>query len=170
MQRGRVRRGSQRRAGIYPLPFVGFKLFSFQKPTETHKHTSGFQTEEGGGGYWDFPPPEILKFAVIIASTATIGSIPYNQEVSQGKIFAFFTDLFLSVKILVHETIFTSLIMGIGSEFTKIKSQKLKWMSFRENFTPRNSLAIRYLQTSELNLTFLVLKYVQDFLKIQQVH
>ena len=34
--------------------------------------------------------------------------------------------------------------MGIGSESVKIKSQKLKRMIFRENFTTRNFLAIRY--------------------------
>ena len=69
-----MRRDSQRRAGIYPLPFVGFKLFSFQKPTETHKHTSGFHAE-GGWGEVIFLPQKFESFNVIIASTAAIGSI-----------------------------------------------------------------------------------------------
>ena len=45
------------------------------------------------------------------------------------------------------KTIFKSLIMAIGSESAKIKSRKLSRMSFHENFTPRNFLAIRYTQT-----------------------
>ena len=42
--------------------------------------------------------------------------------------------------------------MEIGSESAKIKSQKLEWMSFRENFTPRNFLAIRYLAYNHNNI------------------
>ena len=61
-----------------------------------------------------------------------------------GKIFVVFTDLSLPAKFLICETIFTSLIMAIGSESTKIKSRILSRMSFRENFTSRNFLAIRY--------------------------
>ena len=60
------------------------------------------------------------------------------------KFLQFFTDLSPPTKILIRETIFTSLIMPIGSKSAKIKSQKLSRMSFRENFTPRNFLAIRY--------------------------
>ena len=53
----------------------------------------------------------------------------------------------LPAKILIRETIFTSLIMAIGSESVKIKSQKLSRMSFHENFTPQNFLATRYFST-----------------------
>ena len=55
-----------------------------------------------------------------------------------------FVDLSPPAKILIHKSISTSLIMAIGSESVKIKLQKLSWMSFRENFIPRNFLAIRY--------------------------
>ena len=37
------------------------------------------------------------------------------------------------------------LIMEIGSESAKIKLRKLTQMNLRENFTPRNFLAIRYI-------------------------
>ena len=49
----------------------------------------------------------------------------------------------------VHENfnprnyIYVILIMVIGLESVKIKSQKLSWMSFCENFTPQNLLAIQ---------------------------
>ena len=59
--------------------------------------------------------------------------------------FSWFADLSLPVKILIRETIFTPLIMAIGSESVKIKLRKLSRMSFRKNFIPRNFLAIRYM-------------------------
>ena len=53
-------------------------------------------------------------------------------------------DLSLPAKILIHETMFMSLIMAIGPESTKIKLQKFSRMSFRKNFTSQNFVAIRY--------------------------
>ena len=55
-----------------------------------------------------------------------------------------FVDLSLATKILIHETIFTSLIMAIGLESAKIKLRKFSKMSFHENFTLQIFLAIRY--------------------------
>ena len=62
-----------------------------------------------------------------------------------------FVDLSLPAKILIRETIFTSLIMAIGSESMKIKSRKLSRMSFHENFTPQNFLTIRYAHNDVIN-------------------
>ena len=55
-----------------------------------------------------------------------------------------FADLSLPAKILIRKTIFTSLIMEIGSESVNIKLRKLEQMSFHENFNPQNFLAIQY--------------------------
>ena len=47
----------------------------------------------------------------------------------------------------------------VGSESAKIKSRKLKRMSFHENFTPRNFLAIWYYQSIN-KLKILVLPFL----------
>ena len=55
-----------------------------------------------------------------------------------------------------------SLIMAIGSESVKVKSRKLSQMSFHENFTPRNFLAIQYKLVFSDILCTCILVFVPD--------
>ena len=89
------------------------------------------------------PRPEQYPDSMV-SSQAGTSWCSYRQTESMGPLAVAILSP-CTVKILIRETIFMSLIMAIGSESVKIKSQKLSQMNFRGNFTPWNFLAIWYL-------------------------